>query len=798
MSRPGLFRSLRSRLIALTVAVEAAMLVAVVWNSQRLAEEHLTRQFELRRGEITSLLQAAVGPAIVQHDYAAISETLQSAQQLQGIVYLVVFDEQGQRIAAANWPKEEAMPAVNLDQRPIFELDQLHIRFPIVLEQHRYGELQIGLDLKFLQEAQHAILLQNTALGAAGIVLSALILAGLALWLTRRLGLLTAASHDLAAGRPFRPLPEADQDDLDSVLRAFNGMAAALENRVLDLQRSAAEQRALAQTIAVERGRLDALLAAIRIGLVFVAGDGRLAYLNPSFCQLWQLDPDDIPVGQPVDVLRRRLLASAAGTPAGSEPQLFAGDGTLIEFALGNGRLLTQSSVPVPHQGGGESGRLWLFEDVTSERQTAERLLFMAERDPLTALANRSRFDAELARLMTQFGRDPTVHGALLYFDIDEFKTVNDSFGHRAGDQILIRTADAVGQLIRSNELFARLGGDEFAVIAPGADREGAQALAERIVNVAAEMAFDFDGRRLGLTVSLGIALFPEHGQSAEVLVSHADAAMYQAKHAGKNGWRMYRSDLDHSATMLAQLGWNEKIQAALNENRLVLHYQGVHHCRNGEVSHYEALVRMVDPSDPNQLLLPGAFIPAAERTGRIVDIDRWVMRAAIRQLAANPTQPALAINISARSFDDPALAGTISALLAEFHVEPRRLIVELTETSALANMQDSERFIADIRALGCTVCLDDFGVGFSSFAYLKHLSADVLKIDGMFIGNLLHSREDQVFVRAIVEVARGLGKKTVAEFVGDQATLALLTEIGVDYAQGFHLSRPVADISPD
>jgi EAL domain-containing protein (putative c-di-GMP-specific phosphodiesterase class I) len=204
----------------------------------------------------------------------------------------------------------------------------------------------------------------------------------------------------------------------------------------------------------------------------------------------------------------------------------------------------------------------------------------------------------------------------------------------------------------------------------------------------------------------------------------------------------------------------------------------------------------MIDPDDPQALLLPGSFIPAAERTGRIVDIDRWVIRAAIGKLAERPDLPALAVNVSARSFDDPTLARTISSLLEEFHVEPRRLIIELTETAALANIGDSERFIDDLRKLGCTVCLDDFGVGFSSFAYLKHLSADVLKIDGMFIRNLLANREDQVFVRAIVEVARGLGKKTVAEFVGDAPTLALLGEIGVDYAQGYYLSFPIAEIS--
>ena len=247
---------------------------------------------------------------------------------------------------------------------------------------------------------------------------------------------------------------------------------------------------------------------------------------------------------------------------------------------------------------------------------------------------------------------------------------------------------------------------------------------------------------------------------------------------------------------MLSQLGWNEKIQAALAEERFVLHFQGVHDTATRAVKHYEALVRMIDPDNPDQLVPPGVFIPAAERTGRIVDIDRWVIRAAIRKLAEMPALSGLAVNISARSFDDPTLSGVISGLLAEFGVAPARLIIELTETSALANIQDSERFIDDLRRLGCTVCLDDFGVGFSSFAYLKHLSADVLKIDGMFIRGLVGNREDQVFVRAIVEVARGLGKKTVAEFVGDAETLAVLAEIGVDYAQGYYLSFPVGEIT--
>lgn len=773
--------SLRTRLIALTVVAEIVMISVVVWNSERLTEAHLVRQFELRRAEISLLLEAALAPAMAQRDYAAVSDTLLNAQRLQGLVYLVMLDESGQRIASAN--AEHTVPPNGMREFDI----------PIVLETRTYGQLQVGFDLHFLDEARREILLQNIALALVGILVSSFALGGIALWLTRRLGRLADASHALAEGKAFQPLTGSSTDDIGQVIHAFNSMAQTIERRVRDLSDAEALQRSLVATVDTERSRLDALLSAMRLGLVFVDQDERICYLNPAFAGLWMVTLNGHLANMPLHDLREWLIPALVDK---ARPALFNGDGSSVELLLGDNRIVTQQGIPVTSASGAELGRLWIFEDITSERQISEHLIFMAERDPLTSLANRARFTSELERLLGRFQRDPEQQGAVLYFDLDEFKAINDSFGHRAGDNVLVRTADAVGRLIRNGELFARLGGDEFAIVAPGVDRAGAEIMAERVVQALSGLSFEFDAQRFGLTVSLGVALIPEHGNGVDELVARADAAMYQAKRSGKNCWRIYRPDLDESAQVLSQLGWNEKIQKAIKEDRLVLHFQGVHLTASRRISHYEALVRMIDPDSPAELLLPGSFIPAAERTGRIVDIDRWVIRAVIRKLADMPALPALAVNVSARSFDDPTLAGRIRAQLNEFDVDPRRLIIELTETAALANIGDSERFIDDLRRLGCTVCLDDFGVGFSSFAYLKHLSADVLKIDGMFIRNLVGSREDQVFVRAIVEVARGLGKKTVAEFVGDAQTLTLLGEIGVDYAQGYYLSFPIAEIS--
>jgi len=245
---------------------------------------------------------------------------------------------------------------------------------------------------------------------------------------------------------------------------------------------------------------------------------------------------------------------------------------------------------------------------------------------------------------------------------------------------------------------------------------------------------------------------------------------------------------------MVQRLSWNDRITRALENGWFELHFQGIYHAAGRTLAHLEALVRMRDPDDPGKLLMPGHFIPIAEKSGKILDIDRWVIRSCVELLASSPRIPSIAVNISARSFDEPSLPGFIADLLQQHGVAPLRLLIELTETAAVSDMQDAQRFIESLRKTGCPVCLDDFGTGFSSFAYLKHLNADVLKIDGLFIRDLPNDRDNQIFVKAIVDVARGMHKTTVAEFVESQEILEMLIAFGVDLVQGYHLDIPRAD----
>jgi len=774
-------RSLRFKLVLASVLVEVLLLALLVANSHRLIDSSLREQALLRITELGPLLNAALAAPLAEHDLATLNEILHESRNREGLVYLVLLDARGQVVASSGWRVGTALPPLddNLDEDRDSP-DRFDTETPIILAGQRYGVLRYGVATGFLREARATLLQQNIAIAATEVALSVLLLSLLGLWLTRHLSHLATASRQVAEGKLDVSLPVYTRDEVGELTAAFNTMSAAVRRQITQLQQ--------------EQARLNHLLSAMNIGILFEDGRNRVMYFNPAFRRIWRI-PDglDLTGRTTQEVLSRS--ANVLARPDHFSKHILQVVGTrevseTFEIVLADGRVLTQLSYPVRDTDGRFIGRLWIYEDVTRERQTAEQLIYLAERDSLTGLYNRHRFQEELARLLAESERRKT-RGALLFFDLDEFKYINDTFGHRAGDAMLIRVAGEVGALVRRNESLARLGGDEFAIVVPEADEGEVVQLAERVIRAISQIPFRFEQQNLRLTTSLGIAFYPEHGDNAEELVAHADAAMYQAKEAGKNAWRVYRPDRDGTREMLGRLSWQERIASALDKGWFRLHFQGVYRAADGTLSHLEALVRMVDETDPSRVIMPGHFIGYAEKSGKIRDIDRWVIAESVRLLARAPQLPLLAVNISGRSFDDPGLPHYIADTLAGHRVAPARLMVELTETSAVTDLHDAQRFIEALRHTGCSVCLDDFGTGFSSFAYLKHLRADVLKIDGLFIRDLPNDRDNQVFVKSIVDVARGMSKITIAEFVEDAETLEMLKRFGVDMVQGYHLDMP-------
>lgn len=555
-------------------------------------------------------------------------------------------------------------------------------------------------------------------------------------------------------------------------------------------------QAALAQV--VQRDRTTVLLSTMDIGILFLSTHERVSYFNPAFLDIWGVPPGQDLNGAGLE----QLLAVMGGTLArpGERSRFLLrappGDDTQVKLDLpmADGRLVTQQSHAVHDAKGVALGRMWVYEDVTVERRNAKQLVQLAERDALTGQYNRRRFNEELARMLADAQRNGT-RLAMLHFDVDGFKHINDTFGHRAGDATLIHVAEEMSSQVRRNEIFARLGGDEFAILAPdAADDNALKVMAERVIRSIGQTRTEFDGRKLHVTCSCGIALFPDNAATPDDLVACADAALYDAKHAGRNTWRLYHSASGSARLALAPLTPDSRIRHALENNLLEVHYQGIFGARRRSLKHYEALLRVRDSDGSNAMLLTSEFIAMAEKSGRIVEIDRWVLGQAIRKLADNADIPALAVNISGRSLDDDDLPAFIENELRFYGVSARRLLVELTETAAVSDLHDARRFIEALQALGCGVSLDDFGTGFSSFAYLKHLHVDSIKIDGMFIRDLEQDHENQLFVRAIVSVAQGLHKTTIAECVESEASLKILQSLGVDYVQGFHLEVPHAN----
>lgn len=440
-----------------------------------------------------------------------------------------------------------------------------------------------------------------------------------------------------------------------------------------------------------------------------------------------------------------------------------------------------------------------IARDITERKRLEAQLSYLANHDSLTGLYNRRYFQAQLEHYL-ELAQCDRQCGALILIDIDDFKDINDTLGHKAGDDLLKKLANLLQEQVEHKDVLARLGGDEFAILLPQASLNYIDLIKQRILDALENYLVIANGQPVRMTLSIGATLFPEHGVIADELLAHADLAMYKSKELGSNCFNFYTPDPHWQAQIQSRNFWKNKIHEALEQNLFALYCQPILHLQSNAISCYEVLIRMIGKD--REIITPNMFLPIAESCGLISQIDCWVVCQAIRLIehhAKAGNNLRLEVNISGKSLSDEELLPLIQQELTTTGVNPASLVLEITETAAIADFSQACKFINTLKQMGCQFAIDDFGIGYSSFSQLKHLPVDYLKIDGSFIKNLAKDFLDRHLVKAIVEVARGLSIDTIAEFVADAETIQLLHQLGINYAQGYYIGKPlpVTDLLP-
>lgn len=557
------------------------------------------------------------------------------------------------------------------------------------------------------------------------------------------------------------------------------------------------------QALFQEKERAQVTLDSIGDGVITTDDEGKVVYFNSVAEQLtgWKLEE--------VKGLTLRWAFNVVDAFTHNQIDHPAFDGSVegatvnvhenVLLVHNDGRDLDiESSVsPIRNQAGKAIGSVLVFRDVTLARELAKQLTWQAAHDQLTSLINRREFDVRLSRLIDGTASGDDQH-ALLYMDLDQFKVVNDTAGHAVGDELLRQLADKLRAQIHGSDTLARLGGDEFGVLLENRSLDEALKVANALRKTVQDFRFIWEGRTFEVGASIGLAPITMHSGGPANLMSCADAACYAAKDKGRNRVSVYSPEDIDLIQRQSEMRWVADISKAFEEQRFRLYSQpilplgeekvGGHHC--------EILLRMIGES--GEVVAPGVFLPAAERYGLMPVIDRWVIRtlfAAVsekmgREAGSKPLS-ICSINLSGASLNDEYFPEFLRDQISRYQIPSTALCFEITETVAISNLERVRRFMLEMKQTGCQFSLDDFGSGMSSFAYLKDLPVDYLKIDGMFVKNMVQNPIDLAMVEAINRIGHVMGIQTIAEFVEDEVILEKLRTLGVNYAQGYWIGRP-------
>jgi diguanylate cyclase (GGDEF)-like protein/PAS domain S-box-containing protein len=765
------------------VLIEAVMLSLLVWNSVRLIGSSHAELLEKSIGDEMQVLAYALAPGLAANDRATINDALLLLKDKRNLKYIHILDRGGNVIATKGNYRESPLDKTFRDAESDGVFDT---RTDIRLYGQKLGTLHAGYSISHVKQLTRKTRNQNTLIAATELLLSVIATVLLGIFLTRSLKKLEQGVRSLEQGDLKTKIDIQTGDEIEDVANSFNKLVTSLgryrndlisKNR--DIRREKQHRETLLNSInavIVEADPYTCRFHYVSQEAGKLLGIDAEKWLAPDF-YYEHIHPED------VESVRQEITRHLEAGDTYTMDYRMIGAGGNVVWVRSINSLDINADEQLVCRG--------LMLDITEHKHTEEHVMYLADHDSLTGLYNRRRFNEELEHAIALARRyDKT--GALMFIDLDQFKVINDSLGHHAGDEFLVHVAAALNDSIRDVDVLGRLGGDEFGIIVPEVDKHDAEGLARNMLNRLSTHKFSSKGQEASIGASVGIVIFPEHGLTPNPLMARADAAMYSAKENGRNCVYLYEEDDRGLETYRIRFEWEDRIRKALECDNFMLYLQPVYRVADNSSVYYEVLVRM--KAEGGKAILPSLFMETAERCGLIRDIDLWVIREAIILQAKSRSTDAplvLSINLSGRHVGDQVIMEEIRSVIQEYGADASSLIFEVTETEAVKNMNQARYFIDVLHGLGCRFALDDFGVGYASFHYLRNLPVDIVKIDGSFIRQLDVDNFDKVFVKSIQNLADALGISTVAEFVESAGIYQALSEIGVENAQGYHLSRP-------
>ena len=801
-----LFHSIKGRIIGTVLLLHAVLMGLVVIDMVTRQQGFMEQQLARESQTLANTLSVNAPSWLLSRDVNALGELVSSLKPVKHLNLALILDTRGKVLAATDSalfnvtlsdPYSARLLAPLLADPARTQYQLLHDGLIDSVSAISSNGKRVGFSRVILDAAPMQVELNAVTHKGVIYTLIAITLGGLVAWLvvrkvTYRLNRLSDAADSIAAGDLAISLPNySGRDEVARLTRDFNQMALALKQH--SVERDQAEAALYA-----EKERALVTLQSIGDAVITTDIEGRVEFLNPVAEALTGWSTGEarglplpqvfnivneftrLPVESPVDkVLREGIIVGLA-----NHTVLIARNGR--EYAI------EDSAAPIRARDGRILGVVLVFHDVSEKRKLTHQLSHQARHDALTGLINRSEFESQLEELLDSATNQLKQH-ALLYLDLDQFKVVNDTCGHGAGDELLRQLTAHIQSKVRESDTFARLGGDEFGVLLENCPLDQALRVATILLDEVRIFRFIWLDKTFTVGVSIGLVAITEaSGNSANVLAA-ADTACYAAKDKGRNRVQVYSPDDSEMAERHGEMHWVARIAKAFEEDRFQLHYQPivpVQEAAQNKEQHFEVLLRMLD--DDNSLVPPSFFIPAAERYNLMVEIDRWVILSTVNWLIANAERTVIcAINLSGQSVNDDRFLAFLIDQIKGTNVPPHKICFEITETAAIANLAKASSFIKTVKSLGCSFSLDDFGSGMSSFCYLKNLPVDYLKIDGSFVRDMINDPIDCAMVESINNIGHVLGIKTIAEFVESRVILEKLRAIGVDYAQGYGISKP-------